>query len=108
MNLRKKRCAIILAMVVVASILVPLQAEAASWRQNRNGWWWQEDNGSWPAGQWRNIDGTWYAFDTNGYMVSNCYVKSLTEEMYYWINRDGVWETQWDTAQPERGYGVYS
>ena len=33
MNLRKKRCAIILAMVVVASILVPLQAEAASWRK---------------------------------------------------------------------------
>ena len=30
--------------------------------------------------------------DGNGYMVSNCYVKSLAENLYYRIGEDGVWD----------------
>ena len=82
--------------------------DTGSWQRNGSRWRYVYANGAYPVSAWRQIGDAWYYFDTNGYMVSNCYVKSLTEEMYYWINRDGVWDTQWDTAQPERGYGVYS
>jgi hypothetical protein len=31
-------------------------------------WWWQEDNDTYPANSWKEIDGKWYHFDSNGYL----------------------------------------
>lgn len=31
-------------------------------------WWYQEDDGSYPANAWKEINGTWYHFDENGYL----------------------------------------
>ena len=41
--------------------------------------------------------------DGNGYMVSNCYVKSLAENLYYRIGEDGVWDETGDTYTPKPG-----
>ena len=35
-------------------------------------------------------------------MVSNCYVKSLAENLYYRIGEDGVWDETGDTYTPNR------
>ena len=46
-----------------------IPAEAGSWQQDQRGWWWQADDGSYPAGEWRWIDGNgdgmaeFYCFD---------------------------------------------
>ncbi len=31
-------------------------------------WWYQEEDGTWPANTWKEIDGYWYHFDDNGYL----------------------------------------
>lgn len=79
-----------------------------SWQKNGSRWRYVYANGAYPSNTWRQISNVWYYFDSNGYMVSNCYVKSLTEELYYWINSIGAWEPQWDTIQPESGYSIYA
>lgn len=58
--------------------------------------------------QTSTIEEKWYYFDGNGYMVSNCYVKSLAENLYYRIGEDGVWDETGDTYTPNRAkYTVY-
>ena len=32
------------------------------------GWWYEQDNGSYPAGGWELISGNWYYFNGSGYM----------------------------------------
>lgn len=58
--------------------LIPVDfVEAAGWQQDAAGWWWQEDNASYPADTWKQISGQWYYFDNNGYML---------EEGWHWID----------------------
>ena len=52
-------------------------AEAAGWKQDGAGWWWQEDNASYPVNTWKQIYGQWYYFDNNGYML---------DEGWHWID----------------------
>lgn len=41
-------------------------------------WWYQNADGSYPASQWKEVDGKWYYFDAEGYMATG------------WINVGGV------------------
>ena len=69
-----------------------LALTAGQWVQNTTGWWWQEDNGSYPVSQWKWLDGDkngiyeCYSFNANGYMYSN-----TTTPDGYTVNADGAW-----------------
>jgi hypothetical protein len=69
---------IITSSLVVTLILAlnPIGTNA-EWKQNSNGWWNTEGN-SWSVG-WREIDGDWYYFDSNGYMKTG------------WMQDGGKW-----------------
>ena len=43
------------ALVLAASMVLgsAFTSMAASWQQNATGWWWQNDDGSWPANTWQ-------------------------------------------------------
>ena len=59
--------------------LVPMEpAEAAGWKQDGAGWWWQEDNASYPVNTW------------NRFMVSGII---LTITATCWM-RDGIGLTE--------------
>ena len=64
---------------------------AGSWRKDTRGWWYQNDDGSYPAGTWQwidsNGDGTaeCYYFYADGYMACN------NEIGGYRVNQDGQW-----------------
>jgi len=75
---------IIASTLVVASVLTlnPIGA-SASWRQDSNGWWNTEGN-SWSVG-WREIDGKWYYFNSNGYMTHDTIIDG------YKLGSDGAW-----------------
>ena len=89
--------------------LVPMEpAEAAGWKQDGAGWWWQEDNASYPVNTWKQIYGQWYYFDNNGYMLDegwhwidgNCYymyaggaMASNTWIDGSYVNASGAWVT---------------
>lgn len=66
---------------------------AANWVHNNTGWWWHEDNGSYPANQWKQIRGTWYWFDSNGYMVTGW--KQINGTWYYFDNSGAMASNKW-------------
>ena len=67
----KQLCSLLLAGTILATSLAPMTVSAASWRKNSVGWWYEEDNGSYPANQWKQINGNWYWFNKNGYMATD-------------------------------------
>ena len=56
----------------------------ASWAGNSTGWWFEGSSGWYATSCWQKIDGYWYYFGSDGYMVSNCYIDG------WWISSDGV------------------
>ncbi len=64
---------------------------AGHWEKDATGYWWQEEDGSYPASCWKWLD--WnndgqaesYYFDANGYMAVNTTVDGYT------VNGDGAW-----------------
>ena len=63
-----------------------MTAMAAEWKQNEIGYWYQEDNGSYPTNSWKWINGRCYYFDSNGYMLAN-----TTTPDGYTVDATGAW-----------------
>ena len=93
----KKGLAIGMSAFLLASSLAPVSVQATSWKQNKTGWWWQEDNGSYPVSQWKVINGKWYAFDARGYMRSGWF---LSKGKWYYLGaaNDGSMKTGWQSV----------
>ena len=89
----KKALAIGMSVLMLASTFTPVSVQAAGgWKQNKTGWWWEEDNGSYPIKSWKNIGGTWYYFDGNGYMVTGWLKLSSG---WYYLTESGAMATGW-------------
>ena len=56
------------------------------WQNNGYGWWYQRANGTYPASEWEIINGIWYYFDENGYMLAD----TTTPDGYY-VDINGAW-----------------
>ena len=76
----------------VLSLSMCIPAFAGQWVSNANGWWWQNDDGSWPADSWQWLDGNQdgisecYFFNQDGYLLVN-----TTTPDGYKVNADGAW-----------------
>lgn len=86
----KQAAALMMAAAMTAGMATT--AMAAEWKQDATGWWWQEDNGSYPTSQWKWLDGNQdgisecYYFDGTGYMMAN----TQTPDGYT-VNGEGQW-----------------
>ena len=79
-------------------LLMSFTAFAGEWKQNETGWWWQNDDGSYPVNQWQEINGKHYYFGSDGYMYS-C---KRTPDGYY-VDYNGAWITE---VTEENRYGL--
>lgn len=84
MKRMKKAITIVIATATMAS--QAMTAMAAEWKQNEIGYWYQEDNGSYPTNSWKWINGRCYYFDSNGYMLA-----STTTPDGYTVDATGAW-----------------
>ena len=75
--MKKKMFFAFTAAVILASC--PMTAFAGEWKQNANGVWYQNDDGTNPAGRWEVIGNNRYYFKSDGYMNTG------------WIQVDGQW-----------------
>ncbi len=88
--MRKKAGIALLSAIMTAAM--GITSFAGSWQNDGTGWWWQNDNGGYPAGTWEWIDGNGdgaaesYYFDEQGY----CLLNTATPDGYM-VNGDGAW-----------------
>lgn len=86
----KRATAFTLTAALTISSVMP--AFAAGWQQDAKGWWWKNDNASYPKNEWVWLDGNGdgvsecYYFDGNGYLVTN-----TTTPDGCLVNADGQW-----------------
>lgn len=74
-----------------------------TWDKTSSGWRYVYSNDAYPVNTWRCISNNWYYFGNNGYMETDCYVKSASEDIYHWLGSDGIWNQAKDTKTPETG-----
>ena len=90
----KKRLTMIAA-ALIAAVLAAVPVRAEGWKLDNTGWWWQDEDGSWPAGEWRWLDGNGdgteecYYFGPDGYLLTG----TVTPDEYT-VNGDGAWTEQ--------------
>lgn len=82
----------VLTTTALLSMLASSTVFAGEWKSDNNGWWYQNDDGSYPTNTWQWIDGNGdgisesYYFNENGYMLAN----TVTPDNYT-VNADGAW-----------------
>lgn len=94
----------------ISSEVLTIGSESGgSWRRaaDQIRWWWENDDGSYAASQWKQINGLWYHFDSQGYMETgwitvdgrSYYLDLESGAMYancrtpdnYWVDESGAW-----------------
>lgn len=86
-----KKMATVLSVVVLATA-ASITAQAGVWKKDNVGWWWQNDDGSYPVSKWEWLDGNQdgvaecYYFNEIGYMLAD-----TTTPDGYTVNADGAW-----------------
>lgn len=64
-----KKVKLFVAIGCISAVLaMPMTSFAGQWKQDSKGWWWQEDNGTYPTSTWKEIGGKQYYFGPDGYM----------------------------------------
>lgn len=102
-----KRKTIVGIVTAIMALSINMTAFAGQWQSDANGWWYQNDNGSYPVNTWQWIDGNGdgtaesYYFNEQGYCLMN-----TTTPDGYMVNPSGAWtvngvvQTQQVTAPP--------
>ena len=80
--------------VLAGALITPVPVQAAEWHRNGAGWWWQEQDGSYPVSDWKKINGNWYHFNQAGYMDNGWY-KDGSKWYYLGGENDGAMKTGW-------------
>lgn len=80
------------AVTALLSLSMAATAHAGAWKQDSYGWWWQEEDKSYPASAWKWIDSNGdgiaecYYFDENGYLLTGTTAPDGSR-----INESGAW-----------------
>ncbi len=64
-----------------------IPAITEGWKQADDKWWYQNADGTYPYGEWKEIDGEWYLFDEYGYIIKGWYQDG---DSWYYFNENGV------------------
>ena len=74
-----------------------MTVSAGQWQSDTNGWWWQNDDGSYPVGSWQWLDGTndgtaeCYYFNPVSDGTRGRLLKNQTTPDGYQVNEKGQW-----------------
>ncbi len=62
------------------------------WNKDDNGWWYADTANSYYKCRWAKINGKWYSFDKEGYMLSNTWQVEAGGDTYY-LGAEGDMQT---------------
>ena len=89
--MKKRSLLLTLVLAGMLTLVMAATSFAGQWILNDNGWWYRNDDGSFPAAEWKWIDSDGdgvaecYYFYADGYMAHNDYIGDD------YVNRDGQW-----------------
>ncbi|MDO5406546.1 MAG: Ig-like domain-containing protein [Eubacteriales bacterium] len=66
--------------------------ENGSWMRDAYGWWYRNEDATYPKSAWRYIGGQWYWFDDSGYMAVGW--RRIRDKWYY-LKPDGAMAVGW-------------
>lgn len=89
MNMKKR---ILMAGLILAMTISASMTSFAGWKSDDNGWWYEYDDGRYPANSMSFIDGNYYIFDSNGYMLTGWQVYNW---YWYYLDPSGKMCTGW-------------
>lgn len=73
----------------------PVQEKTGEWKQDSNGWWYCYRDGTWPSGQWVELEWNgekqWYYFSTDTVGPKGAMVTNTTTPDGYRVGADGAW-----------------
>lgn len=100
--------AVLLACSATIAITAPtVHAASGQWQQNAKGWWYQRSDKTYPKNKWEEINGRWFYFDDQGYMLKNRWVgdyyvgydgamiKGAGTPDGYYVDEEGKWAKGW-------------
>lgn len=90
---------VILGLAFCLSMTFTIMSFAGEWKADSFGCWYVNDDGTYPANRWQEIDGIWYYFYETGYMAC-----STTTPDGYWVGVDGAWIEEGETGANEDDY----
>jgi len=99
MKLNKKISAVLV--MIIAILVMANTSFAGTWQADGAGWWYQNDDGSYPVGSWQLIDGSWYHFNGSGYMQTGWVADG---GYWYYMDPSGQMHTGW---LADGGYWYY-
>lgn len=84
----------LVATLLLLSILstTPVMAEGA-WKKDSRGYWFENEDKSYPTNSWKKVGTKWYYFDSNGYMSTNW--KKINEKWYYLKSSGEMASDEW-------------
>lgn len=94
----RKRVLVLAALAL--SSMMSISAYAGEWKQDNTGWWYQNDDGSYPTNTWQEIDGKQYYFGNDGYMFHD-----TTTPDGYQVGSDGAWIQDNNTTSENKSDG---
>ena len=97
-----KKKSVLFAMAAAFTVLSSAPAFAGQWQMDNVGWWYLEDNNTYPVGGWMTIDGAMYYFNNNGYLLTN----TITPDGYT-VDENGAWVASIPQIQSGNGNSAY-
>lgn len=93
----------LLIISVILTATMSITAFAGQWKQDSVGWWYQNDDGSYPKNAWlQDIDWKWYYFNDSGYMQTSPI--TLADGTTYNFASDGSCINRWAGAADQTYY----
>ncbi|MBE6005049.1 MAG: hypothetical protein E7232_13415 [Lachnospiraceae bacterium] len=93
--LGKRKINSFIIFTILCTLVFGFNAFAEGWQQDEYGWWYEDDDGTYPYDGVYEIDGDYYAFDDDGYLLTNTWFKSSDGSYSYSTGSGVIARNQW-------------
>ena len=69
--------------------------QTSGWIKDDTGWWYRNQDGSYPQSDWKKINGSWFMFNSDGYILENKWYQD-EQGRYFWLKDGGYMAVGWE------------